>query len=144
IPKSVSSRRSFCYSKKVKNTYIALLRAINVGGHTITMEALRGHFSELGLENVRTYIQTGNVFFEAEIKDRKALQEQLEAHLKNQLGYEVPVFLRTIEEYEYSLETSPFKGRERKDDVRYMVTSLASPLPADTEFPLISPKGDFE
>ena len=45
-------------------TYIALLRGINVGGHTVKMERLRGLFGELGLERVRSYIQTGNVFFE--------------------------------------------------------------------------------
>jgi len=43
--------------------YIALLRAINVGGHNVSMEKLRGLFIDLGLDNVRSYIQTGNVFF---------------------------------------------------------------------------------
>jgi len=41
--------------------YIALLRGINVGGHTVRMEALRPLFEELGLRNVRTYIQSGKV-----------------------------------------------------------------------------------
>ncbi|HEV2405968.1 MAG TPA: DUF1697 domain-containing protein, partial [Ktedonobacterales bacterium] len=75
--------------------YIALLRGVNVGGHVVKMERLRALFAELGLSNVRTYIQSGNVFFDTEQTDRVALTASIEEHLRAALGYAVPVFLRT-------------------------------------------------
>lgn len=51
-------------------TYIALLRGINVGGHrSLKMEDLRELFSSMGFDNVTTYIQSGNVIFDASSKD---------------------------------------------------------------------------
>src|SRR5215216_2224735 len=76
-------------------TWIALLRGINVGGHTVTMARLRQLFAELGLANVRTYIQSGNVFFDGGAEDRSVLRPQIEAHLQTAMGYAVPVCLRT-------------------------------------------------
>ncbi|RYG65798.1 DUF1697 domain-containing protein [bacterium] len=126
-----------------KTTYIALLRAINVGGRTVKMEKLRELFSELGLEDVRTYIQTGNVFFTSEAKDRAQLTAQIEEHLKKSLGYEVPVMLRTVDELEYALSLDPFKDVEITDEVRLCIAFLSEPLPEDVQFPLVSPKEDM-
>src|SRR3712207_3045843 len=53
--------------------YIALLGGINVGGHNVKMEHLRQLFAQLGFANVRSYIQTGNVFFETSEDDRGVL-----------------------------------------------------------------------
>ena len=49
--------------------YIALLRGINVGGHRVAMVDLRRHFAGLGLTNVGSYIQSGNVFFDSDEAD---------------------------------------------------------------------------
>ena len=54
-------------------TYTALLRAVNVGGRTVKMERLRDLFSELELGNVRSFIQSGNVFFDTPRLDREEL-----------------------------------------------------------------------
>src|SRR5215831_13131357 len=81
-----------------QTTYVALLRGINVGGHTVTMERLRELFRELGYAGVRTYIQTGNVFFESSEQDVQILRSAIERHLRAALGYEVPTCLRTVEE----------------------------------------------
>ena len=70
--------------------YIALLRGINVGGHLVKMERLRDLFMELGFTHVRTYIQSGNVFFETTQTDRKGVSQTIEQHLHQALGYEVP------------------------------------------------------
>ena len=70
--------------------YIALLRGINVGGHQVKMDALRGHFADLGLANVGSYIQSGNVFFDSDEADRYALQARIEDRLRAALGYAVP------------------------------------------------------
>ncbi|CAN5636464.1 DUF1697 domain-containing protein [soil metagenome] len=75
--------------------YIAFLRAINVGGHTVKMEVLRGLFEALELTNVETFIASGNVIFEATDQSPRALESQIEAALHDALGYKVATFIRT-------------------------------------------------
>lgn len=125
-------------------TYIALLRAINVGGHVVKMEKLRELFRELGFKNVRTYIQSGNVFFDIDEKDVSTLIKKIEQHLHTSLGYEVPTMLRTIEELEQVIERSPFKGKDRTDDTRFNIIFFNDPLPQELSLPLASPKNDCE
>ena len=78
-----------------KTVYIALLRGINVGGQRVKMDHLRELFTQLDFSNVRSYIQTGNVFFETTEEDVRGIQERIEDHLKTSLGYAVAVCLRT-------------------------------------------------
>ncbi|KAA9333257.1 DUF1697 domain-containing protein [Hymenobacter busanensis] len=126
-------------------TYIALLRGINVGGHRVTMDELRRHFADLGLARVRTYIQSGNVFFDAPADtDRAQLQARIEAHLHQALGYAVPVFLRTPDELAHLLALDPFRHLTVTDDMRLCLVLLAEPAPAGLALPLRSPKGDYE
>jgi uncharacterized protein (DUF1697 family) len=76
--------------------YVALLRAVNVGGRTITMDRLRALFGDAGLANVRTVIASGNVLFDvAGRASRAALEARIEGHLQQALGYPVTTFLRT-------------------------------------------------
>ena len=124
--------------------YIALLRGINVGGHRIKMERLRELFAELGLSNVRTHIQSGNVFFESPETDRDALTTAIEAHLARALGYKVPVFLRTPAELERSLHPNPFQGVALTPDTRFLVTFTRAALQSEAPLPIRSPKNDLE
>ncbi len=124
--------------------YIAFLRGINVGGHNVKMEDLRGIISSLGFSNVRTYIQTGNVFFESDEADISKLSSRVEALLLSKLGYEVPTFVRTVEEFETTLVSAPFDRYELTPDSRHMIVCISQPIPSNTAFPLISPKGDYE
>lgn len=123
---------------------IALLRGINVGSHQAAMEHVRKLFSELGLRNVKSYIQTGNIFFDTEATDTVALKKRIENHLKQALGFDVPVFLRTVEEFEAALDINPFKGRDITSQMRCCVMLTSERLPQNAELPLISPKGDLE
>ncbi|MDH6129314.1 DUF1697 domain-containing protein [Kitasatospora sp. GP82] len=125
-------------------TYIAFLRAINVGGRTVTMERLRALFTELGLGGVRSYIQSGNVFFTTEETDRAALTARIEQHLEAALGYPVPTMLRTVGEVEELVAADPFAGVEVTPELRLCVVFLSEPLPGDFEYPVRSPKGDWE
>ncbi|GGQ50445.1 DUF1697 domain-containing protein [Kitasatospora griseola] len=125
-------------------TYIAFLRAINVGGRTVKMDRLRELFEGLGLDGVRTYIQSGNVFFRTAETDRAALTARIEAGLAEGLGYPVPVMLRTVEEVEAVVESDPFAGVEVTEDVRLCVLFLSEPMPPEVELPTASPKGDWE
>ena len=76
--------------------YAAFLRAINVGGHTVTMQRLREPFEELGLQNVETFIASGNVIFDTTVRSAAPLEKKIAAALGRALGYEVATFLRTI------------------------------------------------
>jgi len=78
--------------------YFAFLRAINVGGHVVKMEALRGHFEDLGLLAVETFIASGNVIFQAKSAKAADLEGKIERHLESVLGYPVAAFLRTESE----------------------------------------------
>lgn len=124
--------------------YIALLRGINVGGHTVRMEELRRLFQELGLENVRTYIQSGNIFFNTRDPDPAALTRKIERHLEKTLGFEAAVFLRTIPEFESILAADPFKKLRVTPDMRLCVVLTAEPIRNDLALPLFSPKKDMQ
>ena len=89
-------------------THIALLRAINVGGHTVSMERLRGLFAELGHKNVRTLIASGNVIFDAGSKKSAGLESAIEKHLETSLGYAVSTFVRTPDEISAIVGHEPF------------------------------------
>lgn len=86
----------------------AFLRAINVGGHTVTMGRLKELFEALGLQGVETFIASGNVIFEGGQEPDAALQARIEAHLCKSLGYEVETFLRTGRELAALVKGCPF------------------------------------
>jgi len=74
---------------------IAFLRAVNVGGRTVKMDALRAAFEALGLTKVQTFIASGNVIFETRARDLVALERRVEAHLHERFGFEIHTFVRT-------------------------------------------------
>jgi uncharacterized protein (DUF1697 family) len=123
--------------------YIALLRGVNVGGHTVRMEVLRGLFRELGLADVRSYIQSGNVFFACPPGGRARLAAHIEGHLARSLGYEVPVLLRTVPELARVVARDPFRDVVVTPDMRLCVVFAAEPL-AQLDLPVASAKGDVE
>lgn len=75
--------------------YITFLRGLNVGGHRVKMDRLRTLFEELDLEDVSTFIASGNVVFSTEADDVDVLRRRIESHLADALGYEVPAFIRS-------------------------------------------------
>lgn len=93
-------------------TYIAFLRAINVGGHTVKMERLKKLFENLGFSNVSTFIASGNVIFDSSSKNTETLENKIETHLKKSLGYEVTTFIRSASELAGIARYKPFTGSE--------------------------------
>ena len=87
--------------------YVALLRAINVGGRTVKMERLRRLFEELGFDAVETFIASGNVIFETAAA-RPRLEDTIAKALAGSLGYPVDTFLRTPLELDRAAAASPF------------------------------------
>jgi uncharacterized protein (DUF1697 family) len=91
--------------------YIALLRAINVGGHVVKMDRLRSLFEALKLTNVETFIASGNVIFDTRSAHAAALERKIEAHLERELGYAVGTYLRTPAEIVAAAAHDPFAPR---------------------------------
>ena len=94
----------------VSHRYVALLRAVNVGGRFVKMEQLRQIFTSLKLANVSTFITSGNVLFESNQKP-DVLEALIEKRLQKELGYEVATFIRTIEEMKRVAAHEPFRRR---------------------------------
>jgi uncharacterized protein (DUF1697 family) len=86
---------------------IALLRGVNIGGHCLVkMDALRGLCESMGLGDVRTYVQSGNVVFST--RGTKGLAARLEAAIEGLAGFRPTVVLRTAEEMRAVVEANPF------------------------------------
>jgi uncharacterized protein (DUF1697 family) len=77
---------------------VALLRAINVGGHTVRMAELRREFETLGCTDVSTHIASGNVIFSTRARDVPTLERRIERHLERAFGFDVGTFIRTPSE----------------------------------------------
>jgi uncharacterized protein (DUF1697 family) len=88
--------------------YVSMLRAVNVGGTSrIKMEALRAVYESLGLSDVRTLLQSGNVVFRSGLTDRERLVKRIMQEIERQLDLEVEVILRTLAEVESIIERGP-------------------------------------
>lgn len=124
--------------------YIAFLRSINVGGHSLKMEQLRAIFAELGFSSVRTFIQSGNVFFATDLADRRSLESKIEAQLAAKLGFAVPVFVRPVPVLQKCVQTAPFRGEIAASGSRQLVMFLSKALTKEITWPHSSPNGEFE
>lgn len=87
--------------------HVALLRGINVGGRNIIrQDALRRAFEDLGLEDVRTYIQSGNVLFRVPKTQRAHLTATIEAHLSERFHYQARVVVKSDRQYRRAVESA--------------------------------------
>ena len=123
---------------------IAFLRAINVGGHNVTMEDLRGLFDALGFEGVETFIASGNVIFTSRSKGIQVLQQRIEDRLRTSLGYEVSTFIRTEAEVAAIAGYKPFKDSQLRGTGALNVGFLAEPLGAAANRALMALKTEID
>lgn len=125
--------------------YIAFLRAINVGGRKlIKMEELRGVFARAGFKNVKTYIQSGNVIFDAAETNTNSLVEKIEKMLHKAFGHDVTVILRTMAELEDILRRNPFKKIKPDAEVVMFVAFLSAEPPTKPRLPIIAATENLE
>lgn len=112
-------------------TWIALLRGINVGGNRrVPMAVLRAALEQAGLEDVRTYIVSGNVLFRSERMDDAALTGDIERAIEARFGFAVAVVLRTAAEMQAILASDPLPEGSAADPAhRYAVFLSADPAP---------------
>ena len=123
---------------------IAFLRAINVGGHVVTMEKLRGLFVALGLKEVATFIASGNVIFAKPATGLQALHQRIEDRLQTALGYEVKTFLRTEAEVAAIATYQPFSKRQMQRAKTLNVAFLAAPLTTSAKRLLMALKTEID
>lgn len=99
---------------------VALLRAVNVGGRKLPMAELRDLCGEAGLEQVATYIQSGNVIFSSKRKPA-AVEKQLEQAIEQRFGLKVPVIVRTAADWAAYPKSNPFPAAARDAPNRLML-----------------------
>lgn len=93
--------------------YIAFLRAINVGGNSIIkMADLKRTFESFGLENVQTYIQSGNVIFESQESSASVLEERIERQMEKASGKRIRIFVRAMRDVVKMISECPFDPKE--------------------------------
>jgi uncharacterized protein (DUF1697 family) len=95
--------------------YVALLRGINVGGHNkLKMAELRDALQPLGLQNIRTYIQSGNILFESS-ESEEFLQQQIQETIQSTFAITSTVIIRTAEEFRSIVNNCPFSEQDLAD-----------------------------
>ena len=108
--------------------YVSMLRGINVGGHKqVKMDKLRSSLAALGLEQVKTYIQSGNVVFKSRKTSPLALSRKLEERILQDFGFSVSVISRTSDEIEHAIANNPFLNQPRIDPEKFHVAFLSEP-----------------
>jgi uncharacterized protein (DUF1697 family) len=106
--------------------YAAMLRAVNVGGRSLAMAALRDLCGELGFADVSTYLQSGNVVLRAGSSDERKVQRTLEDGIRERFGFEVPVMVRSHADLAAVLRANPYAKKER-DPTHLLVMFLDAP-----------------
>ncbi len=107
--------------------YISILRGINVGGHkSIKMDVLKKLYSDLLLENIQTYIQSGNVVFQSYNTKSEDLAALISNKIQKEFGFTVPVIVLDKNEFKDIIENNPFVYDEAKDITKLCITFLAS------------------
>lgn len=124
--------------------FIAFLRAINVGGHTVKMNHLRHLFESLALSRVETFIASGNVVFETTSKNAPVLERKIERSLYEALGYEVATFIRTDAELAAIATYTPFQQSELDAAVALNIAFLADRLDDKSMQKLIALRTDID
>ncbi|MCI0921968.1 DUF1697 domain-containing protein [Sphingobacterium rhinopitheci] len=108
-------------------TYIAILRGINVAGQkAIKMVALKSMFEGIHCNNVKTYIQSGNVIFSAATRDIKEQEYSISSAIEDAFGFPVPVIVLTINTMEMITANNPFADDDSKDPSFVHITFLAN------------------
>ncbi|MEV1155618.1 DUF1697 domain-containing protein [Micromonospora chokoriensis] len=122
--------------------YVALLRGVNVGGATrLAMADLRRIVTELGHEDVKTYLQSGNVAFGSTVRDAEKLAAGIERALTDELAMRVPVLVRSGRELAAVAGGNPYADRE-DDPTRLLVAFLATAPEKSTADALSVPGGE--
>jgi uncharacterized protein (DUF1697 family) len=113
-------------------TYIALFRGINVGGkNVLPMNELVSMLESMGLQNVKTYIQSGNVVFQSEGTNASLLADTISAVIKKSRGFEPQVLLLEPEKIEKAIGENPFPEAESEPKTLHLYFLSSEPRSPD-------------
>ncbi len=111
--------------------YVALLRGINVGGkNKVEMAKLKISFEHIGLRNVKTYINSGNVIFQSDSSDKSNLVKRIETEIKKDFGFNVSVLIRSLPQIKTLLSELPeswVNNQNMKCDVMFLQPEIDKP-----------------
>lgn len=106
-------------------THLALLRGINVSGHNMMkMDALKTMLENIGFQNVRTYLQSGNVFVDSE-EDASKVGFMIKQEIFKVFGHEVPTIVITKEDLELCFKNNPYL-KEKEVDTKKLYVAFVS------------------
>jgi len=127
----MSQRRASATSR---HRAVALLRGINVGGkNKLPMAELIEILQALGLQNVRTYIQSGNAVFDSKRKPSARLGEDIAASIDERHGFRPGVVLVGVDELEQSIKANPFPEVESEPKTLHLFFLAQTPKHPDLE-----------
>ena len=110
-------------------THLALLRGINVSGHSMKkMEALKTTLEAIGFQNVQTYIQSGNVFVTTEEENAAAVGFKIKQEIFKVFGHEVPVVVIGSADLEACFKNNPFLKEKDIDTKKLYVAFISTTL----------------
>ncbi|MHC0441767.1 DUF1697 domain-containing protein [Flavobacterium sp. 3-210] len=112
-------------------THLALLRGINVSGHNMMkMEALKTMLENIGFQNIRTYLQSGNVFVDSE-EEASKVGFMIKQEIFKVFGHEVPVIVIAKEDLELCFKNSPYLKEKDLDTKKLYVAFVSTVLKSE-------------
>jgi uncharacterized protein (DUF1697 family) len=112
-------------------TYVALLRAVNLGAHNkVSMADLKALLADLGMKNPQSLLQSGNLVFESTARPTAALEQQLEASAVRKLGLDTPFYVRTAAEWQQAIADNPFPKEAKLDPGHTVLMALRDAPPS--------------
>ena len=116
------------------NTYISLLRGINVSGQKkIKMADLKALYESLGFKNVQTYIQSGNVIFKDQQENISDLISQIEQKIQNEYAYQVNLFVYKPADFQFITENNPFLESDPELDIKQLFVTYFKEVPNEDD-----------
>ena len=113
-------------------THLALLRGINVSGHNMMkMDALKTMLENIGFQNVRTYLQSGNVFVDTEEESASKVGFMIKQEIFKVFGHEVPTIVITKEDLELCFKNSPYLKEKEVDTKKLYVAFVSTALKSE-------------
>ena len=114
------------------NTYVALVRGINVGGKSLPMKEFVSILDDLGAGDVKTHIQSGNAVFQSKSDDAPHLASKIGSEIKKRRGFEPRVLVLRLEDVEEAIAANPFP--EAESDHATLHLGFLTSVPDDPDF----------
>lgn len=125
-------------------TYVAFLRGINVGGHhKVPMATLKSELQKLGLKNIVTLLNSGNIIFEFARENISVLEEQVSTHLEKSFGFSIPTIIRPSEVIVDLLNADPFNNVDNNQNIRLYVSFLKNDVDLEVKLPYAHPDKSY-